>query len=112
MVVTGGLCRQPHDDTLLQQRNEWLGDWREMFDADYDKRFAFAAKIVEKYSQNREVVHQKLDLLLGWWRDLLLAKVGRAEDVTNIDFQDELKKMASGYSLVQIRTFYRKDSSG
>jgi DNA polymerase III subunit delta' len=94
-----------HDDTLIQQRTEWLDSWREMFDADYDRRFTFAAKMVEKYSQNREVVQQKLDLLLSWWHDLLLVKVDCEKDTTNIDFQDELKKMVSNYGLSQIRTF-------
>jgi DNA polymerase III subunit delta' len=93
------------DDTLLQQRTEWLDGWREMFDADYDRRFTFTAKIVEKYSQNREVVQRKLDLLLIWWHDLLLVKVGCEKDITNIDFQNELISMASNYSLSQIRVF-------
>jgi DNA polymerase-3 subunit delta' len=93
------------DDALIQQRTERLDGWREMFDADYDRRFTFAAKMVEKYSQNREVVQQKLDLLLIWWHDLLLVRVDCEKDVTNIDFQDELKKMALNYSLSQIRAF-------
>jgi DNA polymerase-3 subunit delta' len=96
------------DDTLLQQRAEWLDGWREIFDADYDRRFTFAAKLVEKYTQNREVVQKKLDLLLSWWHDLLLVKVGCENETTNIDFQDEIKKMASGYRLAQIRGFIQK----
>ena len=93
------------DDNLVRQRTEWLNDWREMFSADYDRRFIFASKMVEKYTQNRNVVQQKLDLLLRWWHDLLLVKVNCVKDVENIDFQDELKKMASDYSLGQIRAF-------
>jgi len=96
------------DDSLMQQRIEWVDGWREMFDADYDRRFNFAAKLVEKYTQNREVVQKKLDLLLSWWHDLLLVKVGCENDTTNIDFQDELKKMASRYNLQQIRSFINK----
>jgi DNA polymerase-3 subunit delta' len=94
-----------HDDNLIQQRNEWLNDWREMFEADYDRRFTFAAKLVEKYAQNRGTVQQKLDLLLNWWHDLLLVKADCAKDIKNIDFQTELVKMANGYSLAQIRAF-------
>jgi DNA polymerase-3 subunit delta' len=93
------------DDILVQQRTEWINDWREMFDADYDRRFTFAAKLVEKYSQNRSVVQQKLDLLLNWWHDLLLVKADCEKDINNIDFQSELKKMAENYSLAQIRAF-------
>jgi DNA polymerase-3 subunit delta' len=93
------------DDSLVQQRTEWLDAWREMFDADYDRRFTFAAKLVEKYTQNRGVVQQKLDLLLGWWHDLLLVKADCEKDIINIDYQNELKKMAAGYSLGKIRSF-------
>ena len=93
------------DDTLVQQRTEWISDWREMFVADYDRRFAFAAKLVEKYTQNRSIAQQKLDLLLNWWHDLLLVKADCEKDIKNIDFQSELEKMADGYSLSQIRTF-------
>jgi DNA polymerase-3 subunit delta' len=93
------------DDTLVQQRTEWINAWREMFDADYDRRFAFAAKLVEKYNQNRSVVQQKLDLLLNWWHDLLLVKVDCEKDIKNIDFQSEIKKMAENYSLAQIKAF-------
>ncbi len=99
------------DDTLIQQRTEWLDAWREMFDADYDRRFAFAAKLVEKYSQNRSIVQQKLDLLLGWWHDLLLVKVNSEKAINNIDYQQELKKMAAGYTLGQIRAFINKIQS-
>jgi DNA polymerase III subunit delta' len=95
------------DDTLVQQRTEWINDWREMFDADYDRRFTFAAKLVEKYTQNRSIVQQKLDLLLNWWHDLLLVKTNCTKDIKNIDFQSELVKMANGYSLSQIRAFIK-----
>jgi DNA polymerase-3 subunit delta' len=93
------------DDTLIQQRKEWLDAWREMFSADYDRRFTFAAKLVEKYTQNRAIVQQKLDLLLGWWHDLLLVKADCEKDIKNIDYRNELQKMAAGYSLGQIRAF-------
>ena len=94
-----------HDDTLVQQRTEWLDAWREMFDADYDRRFTFAAKLVEKYSQNRSIVQQKLDLLLSWWHDLLLVKADCVKDIKNIDYHDELIKMAAVYNIGQIRAF-------
>jgi DNA polymerase-3 subunit delta' len=93
------------DDTVIQQRKEWMDAWREMFAADYDRRFTFASKLVEKYTQNRSIVQQKLDLLLSWWHDLLLVKVSSEKDIKNIDYQNELKSMAAGYSLGQIRAF-------
>jgi DNA polymerase-3 subunit delta' len=93
------------DNTLIQQRKEWLDAWREVFAADYDRRFTFAAKLVEKYTQNRAIVQQKLDLLLSWWHDLLLVKVNCEKDIKNIDYQNELIITAAGYNLGQIRAF-------
>jgi DNA polymerase-3 subunit delta' len=60
---------------------------------------------VEKYNQDRSFVQRKLDLLLNWWHDLLLVKVDCGKDVVNIDYNDELKNMASAYSMGQIRAF-------
>jgi len=99
------------DDSLMQQRTEWLEEWIGMFGADFDQRFTFAAKMVEKYGQNREVVQQKLDLLLSWWRDVLLVKVDCGVEIANIDFEDILKKMANDYRLPQIRVFVDKIKS-
>ena len=110
-AASAGHYRPTQDDALIQQRTEWLDAWREMFDADYDRRFTFAAKLVEKYTQNRSIVQQKLDLLLGWWHDLLLVKADCAKDIVNIDYEKELKKMAAGYSLRQIRAFIARIQS-
>ncbi|HXY73756.1 MAG TPA: DNA polymerase III subunit delta' C-terminal domain-containing protein, partial [Dehalococcoidales bacterium] len=93
------------DDSLLQQRNEWLDTWLEIIDSDLDTRFVFAAKTVDKFSQNRETVLQKLDMLRDWWRDVLLVKAGNAAAVTNVDREAELKEMSARYSLVKIRHF-------
>ena len=95
------------DDSLLQQRNEWLDTWLEIIDSDLDTRFVFAAKTVDKFSQNRETVLQKLDMLRDWWRDVLLVKAGNSEAVTNVDREAELKEMSARYSLVKIRYFLR-----
>ncbi|MBN1644157.1 MAG: AAA family ATPase [Dehalococcoidales bacterium] len=99
------------DDSLMERRTEWLEEWIEMTGADFDRRFVFAAKMVEKYSQNREKVQQRLDLFLNWWRDVLMVKVGCEADVTNIDFEDKLKETADDYSLSQIRDFVERIQS-
>jgi len=93
------------DSVLLQQRNDWLDEWLEVIGADFDRRFTFVAKMTERYAQNREIVQQKLALLLNWWRDVLLIKVGNGEAITNIDREDTLKEMAADCNLTQIRQF-------
>lgn len=93
------------DDTLLQQRAEWLDEMLELVSTDNERRFAYVAQLVSGFSQNRELVQEKLYLWLEWWRDLLLVKVGCNDAVTNIDRLKELTGMAEGYTLSQIRAF-------
>jgi DNA polymerase-3 subunit delta' len=93
------------DESLLKQRDDWLEEWLDVIRGDYDQRFAFAAKTVERFSQNRDTVQQKLALLRDWWRDLLLVKAGNGEVVTNIDREAILQETAAGYTLDQIHYF-------
>lgn len=97
-----------NDDVLLNKRTEWLEAWLEIFNANFDQRFAFAARLVEKYNQNREIVPQKLDLLLSWWHDLLLIKINCGEEITNVDYEDAIKAMAIDYITVDIRGFIER----
>ncbi len=96
------------NEALLQQRNEWLDEWVEMLPADNDLRFVFAAKIVEKFNQNRNTLYQRLDLYAHWWRDVLLVKTGNTESIINVDREDALVKIAGEYSLGQIHGFIKR----
>lgn len=107
----GWAVTMARDDSLLQQRNEWLDDWQAIMSAGYDERFTFAAKMVERFNQSREVVHQRLELLLHWWHDILLVKIGNDESVTNIDRLEALRRESDSHSLVQIRDFISRVQS-
>jgi DNA polymerase-3 subunit delta' len=107
----GGAVSMAKDEALLQQRSDWLDEWLDVMEGDFDVRFSVAARLTERYSQNRGVLQQKLTLLLGWWRDVLLVKAGNAEAIVNIDRVDVLKEMAAAYSLAQVRAFIRRIES-
>ncbi len=93
------------NDGLLQQRDEWLDGLLELVDADNEQRFDYVARLVDRFSQNRGLVQERLDLWVGWWHDLLLVRVGCSDAVTNVDRLPALVDMAGGYSLAQIRAF-------
>lgn len=93
------------DDGLLGQRAEWLDGLLEIASADNEQRFTYVAQLVDRFSQNRGLVHERLDLWLDWWRDLLLVKVGCGDAVTNVDRLATLGETATGYSLAEIRAF-------
>ncbi len=91
------------DDSLLQQRAEKLNRLLDIIDADYEERFAYAARLATQFSQNREVVQEILNLWLDWWRDLLLVKAACSDAITNVDLMATLVEMAGVYNLAQIR---------
>ena len=93
------------DDTLLQQRGERLNRLLDLANADYEERFTYATQLATQFSQNREPVLEVLDFWRECWRDLLLAKVGSSETITNIDMSGTIVDWAKGYSLAQIKNF-------
>jgi DNA polymerase-3 subunit delta' len=93
------------DDNLLQQREEELNRLVGIITADGEERFAYAARLAARFSQNRRQVYGVLDLWLDYWRDLMLVKLGCSDIITNSDRLDGLAEMARGYRLAQIRNF-------
>jgi len=93
------------DDGLLQQRAEQMDRLLDIIGADYEERFAYAFQLAAQFSQSRGTVQERLGLWLDWWRDLMLAKIGCGDTVTNIDRLATLTEMAKGYSLAQIKAF-------
>lgn len=93
------------DETLLRHRTEQLDELASVVAGDTEARFAFAGQLATRFSQNRQLVQDRLDLWLDWWRDLLLVKTGLEEAVTNVDRLDELRRMAPGFSVAQVRAF-------
>jgi len=93
------------DDSLLQQHAERMQRLLDTTNADYEERFTYAAELAAQFSQRRGSVQEILNLWLDWWRDLLLAKVGYNEAITNVNLEDTLIDSARGYKLAQIKAF-------
>jgi DNA polymerase-3 subunit delta' len=98
-VIAGG------DEDLLRQRDEQL-DWLvEVIRGDYETRFAYVSRLAAGFTQKRSTVYAALDLWLDYWRDLMLARLGCYDAVTNVDRRDELAALAGQYRLGQIKEF-------
>lgn len=93
------------DASMLQQREEWLGELIDLAGESFERRFAYAGRLAGQFGQDREAVQERLALWLDWWRDLLLVRVGCPDGVTNVDLLARLDEMARGYSMAQIRAF-------
>ncbi len=87
------------DRRLLEEREAWLRELLQAEEASLSERFALSAKLAEL---SRERVAELLRLWAGWWRDLLLAKSGCGEFITNLDLKELLHQRARLYTLPEI----------
>jgi DNA polymerase-3 subunit delta' len=99
------------DGKILAQRQEKLDEIINMIKGDSEGRFAYVARLAAGFTQNRQAVYDTLDMWLDCWRDLLLMKLDCAAMMTNIDRQEDLTKMATNYSLHQIRNYIKSIES-
>ena len=93
------------DEKLMQQRAQWRHTLLDIMEADYEERFSCAARLATQFGRGREGVWGVLDLWLDLWRDLMLAKLGLNEVITNLDLESELTSWVSDFTLVEIRDF-------
>jgi len=95
------------NDSLLQQHTEQVDRLLDTINTDYEERFTYASQLAAQFKQSRGTVQERLGLWLDWWRDLMLAKVGCSDAITNIDRLATLVEMVKGYSLSQIRALIK-----
>ncbi|MFA5308839.1 MAG: AAA family ATPase [Dehalococcoidales bacterium] len=93
------------DDGILERRREELDRLVQVIGAASEDRFAYVARLAAGFTQNRGAVYDILDRWLDYWRDLMLAKLGCADMITNIDRQEEIIRTAGHYRLAGIRNF-------
>ena len=93
------------DDSLLEQHAEKIDSLLDIINADYEGRFAYANQLAAQFTQNRALVQEVLDLWLEYWHDLMLAKIGCSDIVTNVDRLATLTEMVKDYKLAQIKAF-------
>jgi DNA polymerase-3 subunit delta' len=94
-----------NDGSVLEQREEELNRLTGLLNADLEQRFDYAGKLAAGFNRDRGAVYDILSTWLDYWRDLMLARLGRAEMITNIDRKEEIIKKASRYRLVSIKNF-------
>ncbi len=104
----GWAVRAAQDESLLKSRAERFARLDEVVSGGIEARFGYARELSREFGQSRELVAETLSLWLDWWRDLLLAKIGCPELVTNRDRLAILTGQARDYSLLGIRDFIRR----
>ena len=75
---------------LLIQRNGWLDDLNSLLLSSRVERFDYA----DKLAKNRNNLYPLLKTWLGFWRDVMLRSIDSRSQITNIDYQDSINKLA------------------
>ncbi len=101
----GWAIQAVNDASLLQERTGKVDEALAVIDGDSEARFACAAQLATRFSQNRASVQETLDVWTDLWRDLMLVKLNCSEMITNSDRSRLLAEIASHLSLAQIKGF-------
>jgi DNA polymerase-3 subunit delta' len=91
----GWAIKASHDERVLERRNRLLDELRELAEGGCVHRFSWA----ERLSNEPDRVHYVLDVLSGWWRDVLVLASGSGVQVTNVDREAELSEWAARYGV-------------
>lgn len=83
------------DEQVLARRDLLLDELRGLAEEGYAQRFAWA----ERLSKEPDRVKYVLDVLSGWWRDVLVLASGSNVQITNVDREIELGEWAARYGL-------------
>ncbi len=103
----GWAVNAARNDGVIDNRTEILDRIIELTGTDCEDRFAWSTQLAGKFSGDRHYVFERLDMWLDWWRDILIAKSGMIDKVTNIDRHEEIRQAAGKRSLVAIRNYIR-----
>lgn len=97
----GYAIRLFEDHRLLEQRQAWLDDLMGMLSTSRRERFAFVREIVD----DKERLKGELQVWLTFWRDVLLCVAGVKGTLTNLDYADQIQRMAQESNLNEAQSF-------
>jgi len=88
------------DDALLQDRDKYLIALEQVLQQNRTERMILAQQL----SRDASALPDLFDLWQSWWRDLMLAKSGNEDALTNVDREQTVRIEAQNHTLAQIRT--------
>jgi DNA polymerase-3 subunit delta' len=92
--------RLTSDAELLERRKQWMDDLLMLLPAGTVERFRYSLELTrgknkrKNRPQAKEELSEGLVYWLSFWRDVLLESTDKGGRITNIDFSDEIKKIA------------------
>jgi DNA polymerase-3 subunit delta' len=88
----GWAVRMHKDDAALAARTQRLDDLATLLGASRVARFAYAERLAKESASDH--IQETLDLWLGFWRDVLLARAGHAAPPANPDRAADITRLA------------------
>ncbi len=95
------------DTSVLEEREAGLEKLSEIIHGDCQTRFAWSADVASRFSRDRGQVYRLLEAWTGYWRDMMLVKLGCHGMITNIDREAEIDGLAAKCRLPAIRRCIR-----
>jgi DNA polymerase-3 subunit delta' len=80
---------------LLEQRQSFIEDLFQLLASSRRERFAFAAERVN----DKDELRNELQVWLTFWRDVLIYTAGISGSITNLDYADQLKRLADSIEI-------------
>jgi DNA polymerase III subunit delta' len=91
------------DQPALERRRAYVDSGVEMIESPLTA-LAAARRLADVYRRGqRDRVAEEIDAILGLWRDILLLRSGRADDIVNLDARERLAPLASAWTLRDVR---------
>ena len=67
-----------------------------------EEKFEFSRMVSMRFREDRRVVIHDMDLMLTWWRDLLMLSVDNDEGIVNISRIETMKLILNSLTTTQI----------
>lgn len=86
-----GMALSLKESDILSEKNKVIDDW------------LFSSRDYSDREVNRENLHQDLDVLATWFRDIIFAKLGMPHtELINLDRRDDLLEVMDRYSFLDL----------
>jgi DNA polymerase III gamma/tau subunit len=93
------------DNSAMERRLADIDMISSLLSVGIEKRFAFAGKMANEASRDRQSATRYIDIACSWWRDLMHIKGNCQETVVNTDYLAVLEEQAKSLSLANIKDF-------
>lgn len=90
------------DETVMVSRGELLNIYEAMVGNSIDERLDVSSKLSDRFRKSHNSGKEELDVWMTLWRDMLLIKSGRVNEVANISRREILERISAKLSVVEI----------